>query len=253
MTRRGATLGGAAGLSLLLAWPAAAQSNPLKDGLFPGSRAPAPQAILYGARENAVRFVLDRSTPRRPLLIFLDQEEVFALVPVVAARGDEILTLDTGEPMLRINALGGVTVYGPLGANGAPAAPIAPTRPIASPAPPADNLRRHMQRAVRDISARHRRTIDLQAPADLPAGMGADAVDRVRDGLLQALDGASPGRRAAQGVRAVTLVFAQSAFAVRDADRVIVGVAPSLGYAGRPSSGAVRRAAETLPRQSLRN
>ncbi len=253
MTRRGATLGGALGLSLLLAMPAAAQSNPLKDGLFPGSRAPAPQAILYGARDNAVRFVLDRSSPRRPLVLFLDQEEVFALIPVVAARGDEILTLDTGEPMLRINALGGVTVYGPLGANGAPAAPISPTRPIASPAPPADNLRRHMQRAVRDISTRHRRTIDLQAPAELPAGAGADAVDRIRDGLLQALEGPPAERRAAQGVRSVTIVFAQSAFAVRDAERVIVGIAPSLGYAGRPSSSAVRRAAQTPARPALRN
>ncbi len=82
--------------------------------------APPPPVARYVSDEGE-SFVLDRSTPT-PLLKFEDSQEVLALSPSPAARGDIIYRDDIGEPVLRATKLGGLTLFAHDRPGGAPVA-----------------------------------------------------------------------------------------------------------------------------------
>jgi hypothetical protein len=247
MNRRALVLGAC---SVLGAAPAAAQSNPMRDGFFPREAA-APQAIVYETPVRGVRFVLDRSNPRQPLLRYDGAEEVLALSVTLGPRGDEFLKTDTGEVLLRVTALGGLTLYGPEGEQGAPAAVMGRARPLPGPSggdgSPAAVQARIVGAARRGLDRR----ISVELVSSAPLGFVSDAARRVEVAIAQA--GAGPRRRVAQRLRSVRFESARLAFAVlTEAGVLRIGLAPSLSYGGRPSSAAVRRALEEQARPAGR-
>jgi hypothetical protein len=230
MDRRQVLLGA---ISVLSAGRADAQSNPMRDGFFPRN-APAPQAILYETPVAQVRFVLDRSNPRQPLLRFEGENEIWALSVVRGPRGDDILKTDTDETLLRITALGGVTLYGPEGELGAPAAVVSRARPFTSPNGGDGSLAAVQARVIGAARRGLDRRVIVEAPERLPVAFLSDARGPRRRGLLR--------------MRAVRFEQARESFAAFDGALLRVGLAPSLSYAGRPSSKAVRAALEAARR-----
>jgi hypothetical protein len=103
--------------------PAERSSSGAFDNLFRDTNAASPQAVSFRTDVQNLRFVLDRSQPRIVLLRFEGDTEIWALTSHWGPRGDEFLRNDVGEVMVRITSLGGVTLYGPLGASGAPNGP----------------------------------------------------------------------------------------------------------------------------------
>jgi hypothetical protein len=242
MDRRQVLLGA---ISVLSAGRADAQSNPMRDGFFP-KNAPAPQAVLYETPVAQVRFVLDRSNPRQPLLRFEGENEIWALSVVRGPRGDDILKTDTDETLLRITALGGVTLYGPEGELGAPAAVVSRARPFTSPNGGDGSLAAVQARVIGAARRGLDRRVIVEAPERLPVAFLSDAARRVEDGLEATARG--PRRRGLLRLRAVRFEQARESFAAFDGALLRVGLAPSLSYAGRPSSKAVRAALEAARR-----
>lgn len=238
MDRRQVLLGA---IGVLGAGRADAQSNPMRDGFFP-QNAPAPQAVLYETPVRQVRFVLDRSNPRQPLLRFEGEDEIWALSVVRGPRGDDILKTDTDETLLRITALGGVTLYGPEGELGAPAAVAGRARPFSSPNGGDGSMAAVQARVI----GAARRGLDQRVSVTLPDRLSiaflSDAARRVEEALEAAARG--PRRRALARLRAVRFEQARASFAAFDGALLRIGLAPSLSYGGRPSSKAVRAALE---------
>lgn len=220
---------------------AMAQATPgLGDMLFPKPNAAAPQALRYSA--NGRQFTLDRSFPKRPLLRFDGDPEVYALTSVFGARGDEFLRSDTGVTMLRITSIGGVVAFGPLGTLGAPAELIGPTRPVPRLRVPEGGnkaVATRVQKALQPIVGAQ---VKITLPSRLPTALSTELLDRVTDGMRKArLEGSGPRTRVVR-VREVRVVLAAVGGATLRDNVLWIGVSPSLGYAGRPSSEAVKAA-----------
>jgi hypothetical protein len=208
--------------------------------LFQDPDAAAPQAMAYSAQDGAVRFVLDRSQPRFVLLKYANEPEVWALRPNWGPRGDEFLRNDIGEVIVRVNALGGITLYGPLGPTGAPAAREGRARPL--PSPPAAG--RRLQSIVEDALVGFERVLNssirVEAAAGLPPTLVQDALERAAQAMRQVPRGwfGLPRRR----VRRVRVERAPVPAVSWSRGVLLIGVTPGLGHAGRPSSAAVRAA-----------
>jgi hypothetical protein len=228
----------AAALALSVAPDAAAQNreSPLAQGLLdlPANDRPAA-AERYQTPDGRVRFVLDRSGMRAALVRFEGSDEVHVLRPVPGPRGDEFFKTDTGDVLLRVTAVGSVIVYTDPARTGAPAALAGRAAPMAPPVAPAVGLRQQMEALQRDL-ARRGRTVSFAAPnAQGPnAGVVADAAARAAQGLATA-----PPQMV---VRRVVIRYGDRPGAAVVNESLTITVAPQLGYAGRPSTEAVRRA-----------
>jgi hypothetical protein len=130
---RGAVLAALMSAAALGLHPASVQAGDLRDGLFkkqtpPGRPIAAPPVACYQS-EDGRTFVLDR-TQRQPLLRFAGSQEIWALAPQPAPRGDVIYKNDLGEPVLRATRLGGFTLFTDERPNGAAVSMMGPCSPV---------------------------------------------------------------------------------------------------------------------------
>jgi hypothetical protein len=170
------------------------------QGLYTAS----PGATRYSTPDGQVRFVFDRSGGRAALVRFEGDPEVHVLRPVMAAGGGEIYTTEDGNIQLRVTPHGGM---------------MARMRMLQ------EQARRHVGQTV---------TFTIQSRQQLSppqAGVMVDAAERAAEGLA-----AAPMTT----IRRVLIIVGPTPRAVMQGDLLIIQVAPQMGYAGRPSSTAIR-------------
>lgn len=213
--------------------PSGSNAPPPVQGLYTN----ASGATQYATPDGAVRFTFDRSGGRVALVRFENDPEVHVLRPRAAAGGGEIYRTEDGAVALRVTPHGGVIVYTRTNRSGAAASEEARVAPLT----PQAITFAEMQARVRALQARAARAIGqqvtFQAPAQISAaqaGVVLDAAERAAEGL---------GEAPMTNVRRVLIVFGPRPAAQLQGDTLIVQVAPQYGYAGRPSSIAVRNVA----------
>lgn len=230
-----------ASLALALSFvPAAAvQAEPsvMAQGLFGMPANDSAAALRFATPDGAVEFVLDRSQRQVAFLQFSGQDEVLALKPIAGPRGDELYKSDTGEVVLRVTSIGGVTVFRDAARMGMPAAPMGPAATL-KPLPMASGgVEARLAQLERDSVRGLGRRIAFTGPGPVTGQAGAivqDAAARAAEGLASA--------RSTQ-VQRVVLVVGQKPTAMLSQDgALIVVVAPTMGFAGRPSAAAVAQA-----------
>ncbi len=170
---------------------------------------------------------------------FEGDPEVHVLRPVMAAGGGEIYTTEDGNIQLRVMPHGGIIVYTRTNRTGAPVSEDGRAAPLA----PAAIAFEQMLARMRMLQEQARRefgqsvTFTLQTRQELPpqvAGVIVDAAERVREGLAAAQT---------TSVHHVLIVIGPTPRVALQGDLLVVQVAPQLGYAGRPSSTAIRNVA----------
>ncbi len=183
-----------------------------------------------------MRFVFDRSGGRVALVRFEGDPEVHVLRPVMAAGGGEIYRTEDGSLMLRLTPQGGLTVYTRNLRTGAPASEIAQVAPLTPEALAFAEMQERFRQLQAELRSRRSvgRVVTFTVPARMSsatAGVVVDAAERVAEGLT-----AAP----LTNVRQVIIRVGASPAAILNGDTLLVQVAPEMGYAGRPSSVAVR-------------
>jgi Domain of unknown function (DUF4908) len=230
----GAGFTGALAAALALSSPASAQQVvPLMQRndvrLGPVAR--------YATSDGQLRFVFDRTGRRAALLRFEGDPEVHVLRPFAAAGGDELYRDETGDVALRVTPHGGIVVYTRNRRTGAAAAEMGQVAPI-SPQVLAIAEYQNRMRQLQAASARViGRPVLFVAPASLQPGPGAGLV-------LDAAERAAQGIAGAQNlaVRRVIIRIGPTPMARVAGDALDIQVAPQMGYAGRPSTTAIRTA-----------
>ncbi|MGE0596774.1 MAG: DUF4908 domain-containing protein [Hyphomonadaceae bacterium] len=194
----------------------------------------ASGASRYATPDGAVRFVLDRSGGRAALVRFEGDPEVHVLRPTMGAGGDEIFQSENGDVRLRITSHGGIIVYTRTHRTGAAASEEERVAPLT----PEQLAFAEMQARFRAIQNRARRSLGQPVMFTVPsqmtplaAGVVTDAAERAAEGLSEAP--LTNVRRVVIGLGRVPAVALQG-------DTLIIQVAPQMGYAGRPSSSAIR-------------
>lgn len=230
----------------VVGFASSAQAQSLHDLLF-GDHGPsagrdfsAPPVARYVSEDGDV-FTLDL-TQARPLLKFENSPEVWALQPHPAPRGDVIYKNDVGQPVLRATRLGGVTVFTthrPQGeaaalAGGAPPLRLAPLGPQAL----LERLGQASLRASR--AAKHVILFDAEATPTSSAVIADAAV--VASVAVIRLSEHPQGRNRLSRLKRVFLEEGRRVTAQVQSGTLKITVMPTLGMAGRPSSGRIAAA-----------
>lgn len=191
-------------------------------------------ASRYSTPDGAVRFVLDRSGGRAALVRFEGDPEVHVLRPVMAAGGGEIYRTEDGAIMLRVTPHGGITVYTRAIRTGAPAAEEAQVAPLT----PEVMAFEQMQARFRALQAQARRSVGQTVTFTVPAQLSAPAAGIVVDAAERAAEGLAAAPMT--NVRRVVITLGSAPRVTLAGDQLFIQVAPQLGFAGRPSSTAIR-------------
>jgi hypothetical protein len=189
-------------------------------------------------------FVLDRSTPQ-PLMKFEDSPEIWVLQPAPGPRGDTIYRDDLGEPMLRATKLGGMTVFTERRPEGSAAAILGPSTPLRlAPLSPAAVFNRFYQASVRaSRAAQHEVSFETREDAEpATSALLADTASVASEALVDI--GARPDGKALLS-RIGDVVIAQGGRPDAELQKGVltVTIVPGAGFAGRPSSHRIERAA----------
>lgn len=197
-----------------------------------------PGARRYATPDGAVRFVLDRSGGRVALVRFEGDPEVHVLRPVMGSRGDELYRTEDGDVQLRVTPHGGVVVYTHALRTGAPASEEARVPPLSPPELELAVLRTRLRelqiRAARAFGRPLAFEVRLEdGREERAAGVALDAAERAVEALSQA-------PQTAQQVRRIVIMVGSSPRARVQGENLTIQVAPQMGFAGRPSSVAIR-------------
>lgn len=191
-------------------------------------------AARYATPDGSVRFVLDRSGSRAALVQFEGDPEVHVLRPRMAANGSEIYRTEDGDVMLRVNPGGSITVYTRTLRTGAAAAEEGRVEPLT----PEAIAFAQMQERFRQLQAQARRRVGQTVTFVVPARMSAQSAGVVLDAAERAAEGLAAAPMTT--VRRVVIGIGASPRAYVQGDQLFIQVAPQMGYAGRPSSNAIR-------------
>ncbi len=200
---------------------------------------PDSPASRYSTPDGALRFVFDRTYGRIALVRFEGDPEVHALRPRQGPNGDEVYTTDDGSVRLVFAPHGGITVYTNTLRTGAAAEEEGRAAPLAPVTVAFAHFQARLRQLQADAARRIGRAVSFAGPPvaqDQPvSGVVLDAAERAAEGLADA--------QARATVREVVIVIGPTPRAVLQGDRLIIQVAPQMGYAGRPSSTAIRNVA----------
>jgi len=226
----------AAALAVASPGIAEAQQRPAPPPTAPvqGLYSNASSATRYATPDGAVRFVLDRTGGRAALVRFEGDPEVHVLRPVMAAGGGEIYRTEDGALMLRITPHGGIIVYTRAIRTGAAASEEGRVAPLT----PEDLAFAEMQQRFRVLQNRTRRSVGQPIMFTVPAQMSPQAAGVVTDAAERAAEGLAEAPMT--NVRRVIIAIGRVPALALRGDTLLIQVAPQLGYAGRPSSSAIR-------------
>lgn len=220
-------------------------------GAVPGARVSQaydrqmPVLAHYSSEFTPVGFVLDL-TGEAPKLKFDNSEEIFVLRWVPAAGGDRLLVREDQFVVLRVSALGGITLFTPQDMRGVPVAPDRrPAQPLRSNAPSIALVRDYAARILAQARAETGRTINFDADWDLAArdpNVRALLFDSIRNAGSALIDWIrrGPGRDAVgTSLRRVVFVVGPPSLPYRQGDRFVITFSPGMGIAGRPSTSVI--------------
>ena len=227
------TLTGAA--SPAVAQPRSSQPMPQAEGIL--SEPAANTAKRYSTPDGSVRFVFDRTIGRFALVRFEGDPEVHVLRPVMAAGGGEIYRTDGGDVILRVTPHGGIIVYTRLHRTGAPASEEADVAPLA----PEAVAQAAMRERLRELQAQAGRSVGQQVTFDAPVQINGQASGVVLDAAERAAQGLADAPLTT--VRHVIITIGPQPGVVMRQETLTIQVAPQMGFAGRPSSAAIRNVA----------
>lgn len=208
-----------------------------------GRKPAAPPVARYEA-EGSVAFVLDRSSGQ-PLIQFEGSNEVWALYPQSAPKGDVILKNDVGQDVLRITRAGGLTVFTATRPEGAAALLDGVGGSLRLPMLPRDVTRSfdRLKAATNRTSRAARRPIGVDVPE-----VGPESIAVAVDAALLAFEAFDKLMKSDRNVGALSrigqvlvLEGKKPDVAVRQGSLVIT-VVPGRGVAGRPSSAKIQQA-----------
>ncbi|MBY0563490.1 MAG: DUF4908 domain-containing protein [Hyphomonadaceae bacterium] len=234
----GPSLGGrsaaalAAALALSAPGVALAQRQPQDPAVRPLYQETG--ATRYSTPDGAVRFVFDRSGGRAALVRFEGDPEVHVLRPVMGAGGGEIYRTEDGAVELRVTPHGGITVFTRAIRTGAPASEEGRVAPLT----PEQVAFAEMQARFQQLQAQSRRRIGQTVMFTVPARMTAQEAGIVIDAAERAAQGLSAAPMT--NVQQVIISIGPTPRVVLNGDRLFIQVAPQMGFAGRPSSIAIR-------------
>ncbi|HJS79237.1 MAG TPA: DUF4908 domain-containing protein [Vitreimonas sp.] len=225
--------------ALALSTPGLAQAqqqraNPPPGQPVTGLYQTSSGATRYATPDGSVRFIFDRTGARAALVRFEGDPEVHVLRPTMAANGGEIYRTEDGDVMLRVNPGGSITVYTRALRTGAPASEEEQVAPLA----PEAVAFAQMQQRFRQLQAQARRRVGQTVTFVVPARMSAQAAGVVVDAAERAAEGLAAAPMTS--VRRVTITIGPTPRAAVRGDQLFIQVAPQMGYAGRPSSNAIR-------------
>ncbi len=201
-----------------------------------GLYATSPGAARYSTPDGQVRFVFDRSGGRAALVRFEGDPEVHVLRPLMAAGGGEIYTTEDASIQLRVMPHGGIIVYTRNNRTGSPVSEDGSAAPLTPAAMAFEQMMARMRMLQEQARRQFGQTVTFtlqtrQQVAPQVAGVIMDAAERVREGIAAAQT---------TNVHRVLIVIGATPRVALQGDLLIVQVAPQLGYAGRPSSTAIR-------------
>ena len=227
-------------LGLAAAPGAGAQESPL--GLLAAdSVRPAARVQLFSSPDGQVRFILDRTPRSYALMQVLGDDEVYVMRPLPAASGDEVYATDDRGLVIRVRPNGAVTVYTRVHRDGTPvsrdgaAAPIAP-EPMAQVA---------LQQRLAQLQITVRRSVGRPIAIEAPPSQGPDAF-LVLDAATRAAQALSQTPQVP--VQRIVILLGPAPMAQVQGQTLIITVAPGMGFAGRPSTAAVRTVVAPAPR-----
>ena len=205
-----------------------------------------PRVAHFTSEYARIGFVLDRSGELAKLR-FDGSEEILVLRLQPAAGGDRLLIRDDGETVLRISALGGVTLFTPENRQGVPVASDAQVAPL-TPAPPSiGEVRMTAGQIMARLRAETGQEIVFEANWNAVAGdEGARGIlfDAIRNAGTALFDVS----RIVQGrigitryLRRVRFMQARVVSISMQGEMLIVAFSIEQGLAGRPSSYAIKR------------
>lgn len=206
-----------------------------------------PTLAHYSSEFTRVGFVLDLMG-EAPKLRFDGSEEILLLRWAPAAGGDRLLIREDQFVVLRISALGGITLFTLEHPRGVPVAPDRrPVQPLRPNAPAIALVRDYASRIMAQARAETGRMVLLEADWDLAArdpvvrSLLFDAIRNAGTALLNWIR-LGPGRDAA-GVtlKRIRFVTGPAAIPYRQGDMLVVTFTPSMGLGGRPSSDVIQR------------
>lgn len=207
--------------------------------LFPASASVSNPLVARLSIEGGGAIVLDRSEPGIVLMQHDNKSEVWALTSSFGPRGDEFLRNDVGHVVLRITALGGATLFSQSDPNGKPASLSGRAEGI-SPLSSRQTLplQTVVERAVYQFNGHILPNLRIEAGQGLPPVLVQDALARVHDAVASIAPSAfnNSGRR----FRVLRITRAPRAFVNLRNFVLEIGITPGIGYAGRPSSAAIR-------------
>ena len=208
-----------------------------------GERTDPPVIGRYQTDEGGV-FVLDRSTPR-PLLKFGDNPEIWALQPARGPRGDTIYRNDLGEEMLRATRMGGMTVFTETRPDGSAAALDGASSPLRMGSLTSEALYSHLFQAMVRTSRAAQHQIEFAAgkdPDPATSALIADTAMVISQALIE-MASRPINKGVVTRIMGVVIVAGPKPAVALQRGVLTVTIAPSDGFAGRPSSRWIERAA----------
>lgn len=190
--------------------------------------------------ESGQGFILDLSG-QRPLMRFERGGEVWALRPTPAPRGDTIYRNDAGDQILRTTPDGGMTLFTSRAPQGTPVSAAGPAASLLPPTLTAIQLWnfivRQSERASQALG--HLVVVDVEIQPGSEA-VAADALSTVVDALSRMTRSANL-RQQASRVRRVVVTDQPGVPTSYARGTLRIGINPTAGYAGRPSSARIVR------------
>ncbi|MBL8782407.1 MAG: DUF4908 domain-containing protein [Alphaproteobacteria bacterium] len=199
----------------------------------------------YASEFSGIGFVLDLSS-ELPKVRFDRTDEILVLRWQPAAGGDRILLRDDGEIVLRLSALGGVTLFTPDNRRGIPMAPNGPAQPLMCQSPPIGTVRDIAGRIMMQLRAEIGREVLFEANWNAASGNAIarcvlfDAIRNAGTALF-AVVRTGPGRAGVSNyLRRARFAPGYPGISMQG-DMLIVSFSVEQGLAGRPSSFAIRK------------
>ena len=241
-----ASLGGFAAAAVLgVSLPVSAQPS-LRFTPFGDSRGAANPPVARYMAGDGMSFIFDRSADAaEALLKFDDDPEVWVLEPSPGPGGVTIYRNDVGDPVVRVTRLGGVTLYTRRAPEGMPASLAGDAEDLAPPPflPNGFLLQRSAQASERcSRVAQHLVTIESTNATPATSPLFLDAITIASEAIVKLArrKEAKPFLAKLEKVLFVTGARPDVSF---NRTVLTITVAPSKGYAGRPSSDRIARAA----------
>ena len=228
-----------------VAYPLIAHCEPKPKSSFPEFSKLFPSAAVNKipdvAHFNAGNsgFSLDRTKRKQILFKFDNADEVWVLKSVSGPRGDEFLRNDVGQVVLRINSLGGITIFNSSDSGGVAAELTGKSRGI-SPQNQVFNgtLQLAVDRSAGRFTGRYLQSVRIEVTGGLQSYLVYDSLERIADGLSQIPPKYFNNKK--YKIKKVRLNRAPNPFVLLQDGTLEVGLTPGIGYSGRPSSAAVK-------------